>query len=168
MNIIETEAQHTSGVYAKQPLVIVRGQGATLWDENNIAYLDCSSGHGVANLGHANPRVAAAIAEQAATLITLFDTFPNDKRAAVMEKLTSFTPGLERVFFCNSGTESVEAAFKFARISRAVPISPPPCAAFTAALSARFPRPGTTLPRTFRTAGPRLQPRALQQHRGLR
>jgi len=117
MNIIETEAKHTSGVYAKQPLVIVRGQGAVLWDENDIAYLDCSSGHGVANLGHANPRVATAIYEQASKLVTLFETFPNDQRAALMEKLTAFTPGLERVFFCNSGTESVEAALKFARVS---------------------------------------------------
>jgi acetylornithine/LysW-gamma-L-lysine aminotransferase len=117
MDIIETEAKHTSGVYAKQPLVIVRGQGAVLWDENDIAYLDCSSGHGVANLGHANPRVATAIYEQASKLVTLFETFPNDQRAALMEKLTAFTPGLERIFFCNSGTESVEAALKFARIS---------------------------------------------------
>ncbi len=117
MNIIETEAKHTSGVYAKQPLVIVRGQGAVLWDENNVAYLDCSSGHGVANLGHAHPRVATAIYEQASRLVTLFETFPNDQRAALMEKLTAFTPGLERVFFCNSGTESVEAALKFARVS---------------------------------------------------
>ena len=117
MNIIETEAKHTSGVYAKQPLVIVRGQGAVLWDENGIAYLDCSSGHGVANLGHAHPRVATAIYEQAIKLVTLFETFPNDQRSALMEKLTSLTPGLERVFFCNSGAESVEAALKFARIS---------------------------------------------------
>ena len=117
MNIFNTESKHTSGVYAKQPLVIVRGQGAVLWDENNVAYLDCSSGHGVANLGHANPRVATAIYEQAIKLVTLFETFPNDQRSALMEKLTSLTPGLERVFFCNSGAESVEAALKFARIS---------------------------------------------------
>jgi len=117
MNIIDLEAKHTSGVYAKQGLAIVRGQGALLYDADNTAYLDCSSGHGVANLGHAHPRVAAAIAKQAATLVTLFESFPNDQRAALMEKLTSFTPGLKRVFFCNSGAESVEAAFKFARIS---------------------------------------------------
>ncbi len=116
-SIIEIESAHTSGVYAKQPIAIVRGQGATLWDADGNAYIDCTSGHGVANLGHAHPKVAAAIAEQAATLITLFETFPNDKRAALMEKLTAFTPGLERVFFCNSGAESVEAALKFARLS---------------------------------------------------
>lgn len=117
MNLIEMEAKYTSGVYAKQPIAFVRGQGATLWDEAGIAYIDCSSGHGVANLGHAHFRVSTAIAEQAGKLITLFETFPNDQRAALMEKLTSLTPGLDRVFFCNSGTESVEAAIKFARVS---------------------------------------------------
>ncbi len=115
--ILDIESQHTSGVYAKQPLAFVRGKGASLWDSDGNEYLDCSSGHGVANLGHAHPKVAAAIAEQAGTLITLFETFPNDKRAALMAKMTTLVPGLDRVFFCNSGTESVEAALKFARLS---------------------------------------------------
>ena len=115
--IIDIENQHTAGTYAKQPLVIVRGQGASLFDADGVEYLDCTSGHGVANLGHANPKVAEAIYKQASTLITLFETFPNDKRAELMKKLTSLIDGLDRVFLCNSGTESVEAAFKFARIS---------------------------------------------------
>ena len=92
MNIIETEAQFTSGVYAKQPIAFVRGQGATLWDADGVEYLDCSSGHGVANLGHANPKVAASIFAQANQLITLFESFPNDKRAQLMAKLTSPHP----------------------------------------------------------------------------
>ena len=116
-NIIEIENKHTSGVYAKQALTIVRGQGASLFDIDGVEYLDCSSGHGVANLGHAHPKIAEALYKQASTLITLFETFPNDKRAELMEKITSLVDGLDRVFFCNSGTESVEAAFKFARIS---------------------------------------------------
>jgi acetylornithine/LysW-gamma-L-lysine aminotransferase len=115
--IIELENKHSAGTYAKQPLVIVRGQGASLFDADGVEYLDCSSGHGVANLGHANPKVAEAIYKQASTLITLFETFPNDKRAELMKKLTSLINGLDRVFLCNSGTESVEAAFKFARLS---------------------------------------------------
>ncbi len=115
--ILEIESQHTSGVYAKQSIAFVRGQGASLWDSEGNEYLDCSSGHGVANLGHAHPKVAAAIAEQAGRLITLFETFPNDKRAALMAKITTLVPGLDRVFFCNSGTEAVEAALKFARLS---------------------------------------------------
>lgn len=115
--IIEIEAKHASGTYAKQPLVIVRGQGASLFDVNGVEYLDCSSGHGVANLGHAHPKIAEAIYKQASTLITLFETFPNDKRAELMKKLSSLVEGLDRVFLCNSGTESVEAAIKFSRIS---------------------------------------------------
>lgn len=115
--IIEIENKHTSGAYAKQPLVIVRGQGALLFDVDGVEYLDCASGHGVANLGHAHPKVAEAIYKQASTLITLFETFPNDQRAMLMEKITSLVNGLDRVFLCNSGTESVEASLKFARIS---------------------------------------------------
>jgi acetylornithine/LysW-gamma-L-lysine aminotransferase len=117
MDIIATENKHTSGLYTKQPLIIVRGQGASLWDINGIEYIDCSSGHGVASLGHAHPKVAAALADQATQLVTLFETYYNDKRAALMDKITSLVPGLDRVFFCNSGTEAVEAALKFARLS---------------------------------------------------
>jgi LysW-gamma-L-lysine/LysW-L-ornithine aminotransferase len=117
MSYYEIETKYGVGVYAKQQLSFVRGQGASLFDADGNEYIDCSSGHGVANLGHAHPQVAAAIAEQAKTLITLFESFPNDKRAALMEKMATLVPGLERVFFCNSGAEAVEAAFKFARLS---------------------------------------------------
>lgn len=115
--IIEIETKHSSGTYAKQPLVIVRGQGASLFDADGVEYLDCSSGHGAANLGHAHPKIAEAIYKQASALITLFETFPNDKRAQLMKKITSLVDRLNRVFLCNSGTEAVEAALKFARIS---------------------------------------------------
>ena len=115
--IITIENNHTSGVYVKQPIAIVRGEGASLFDADGVEYLDCSSGHGVANLGHAHPKIAEALYKQASTLTTLFESFPNDQRAMLMEKITSLIPGLDRVFLCNSGTEAVEAAFKFARIS---------------------------------------------------
>ena len=115
--IIEIETKHSAGTYTKQPLVIVRGQGASLFDIDGVEYLDCSSGHGVANLGHAHPKIAEALYQQANKIITLFEAFPNDQRAMLMEKITSLVPGLDRVFLCNSGTEAVEAAFKFARLS---------------------------------------------------
>ena len=117
----EIETQFGAGVYAKQRLAFVRGQGASLFDADGNEYIDCSSGHGVANLGHAHPKVVAAIAEQASRLMTLFESFPNDQRAALMQKMTSLMPGLGRVFFCNSGTEAVEAALKFARLSTGRP-----------------------------------------------
>jgi len=103
MDIIKIENQHGAGVYAKQPLVIVRGQGASLFDADGVEYLDCSSGHGVANLGHAHPKIAEALYRQASTLITLFESFPNDQRAMLMEKITALVPGLDRVFFATLG-----------------------------------------------------------------
>ena len=116
-DIFASEDAHSSGLYAKHPQAIVRGQGALLWDIDGREYIDCMGGHGVANLGHAHPEIAAAIAEQAQRLITLPETFYNDRRAELMEQICALSPGLERVFFCNSGTEAVEAALKFARLS---------------------------------------------------
>lgn len=116
--ICDLEDRHTSGFYRKQPIALVRGEGARLWDANGKEYIDCTSGHGVANIGFANPYVAAAIAEQAKRLIICAEAFYNDKRAALMAKLVEIAPpGLERVFLCNSGTEAVEGAIKIARLS---------------------------------------------------
>lgn len=114
---IAWEDQYFSGLYAKHPVVIEKGSGAVLWDIHGKEYLDCSAGHGVANVGHAHPAIAAAIAEQAARLITLPETFYNPQRAGYLQKLLNSTPGFERAFLCNSGAESVEAALKLARLS---------------------------------------------------
>ena len=70
MNISETELKYTSGVYSKRPLAIVRGLGAHVWDDAGREYIDCVGGQGSANVGHANPAVAEAIAEQARRLIS--------------------------------------------------------------------------------------------------
>lgn len=118
MTISDTELRHTSGLYTKRGIAIVRGQGAHLWDDGGKEYIDCVGGQGAANVGHANPAVAQAIAEQARTLISLTEIFYNDKRAALQEKLVSISPNhADRVFLCNSGTEAIEAAIKFARYS---------------------------------------------------
>lgn len=112
------EAEHTSGVYGKRSQVIVRGEGAYLWDDRGRRYIDCTAGIGVANLGHAHPRLAEAISRQAFSLVTCPELFYNDRRAELLESLTSVLPeGLDRVFLCNSGTEAVEACLKFARLS---------------------------------------------------
>jgi acetylornithine/LysW-gamma-L-lysine aminotransferase len=113
--IKELEDRFGSGVYSKRPVAIVRGQGAHLWDSDGKEYIDCAGGQGAANLGHANPAVAAAIARQAQTLISCPEMFYNDQRAQLVEKLCGIT-GMGRVFLCNSGTEAVEAAIKFARL----------------------------------------------------
>ena len=114
-SIVELENQHTSGVYSKRDLVIVRGQGALLYDDQGREYIDCVGAQGAANLGHAHPAIAAAISEQATRLISCPEMFYNDQRAALEARLSGLVPGLERVFLCNSGTEAVEAAIKFAR-----------------------------------------------------
>ena len=114
---IDLENNHTSGVYSKRPLVVVRGEGARVWDAQGRAYIDCVSGYGVANVGHCHPAVVAAIKEQAEKLITCQEIFYNDRRAELQAELVRLAPpGLERVFLCNSGTEAVEAAIKFARL----------------------------------------------------
>ena len=110
------ETAHTSGVYAKRPLTIVRGSGATLWDDTGRAYIDCAAGHGAANVGHCHPLVVAAIQAQAAELLTCQEAFFNDQRALLLKELAALLPaGLDRLFLCNSGAEAVEAALKFAR-----------------------------------------------------
>jgi acetylornithine/LysW-gamma-L-lysine aminotransferase len=113
--IIDLEAAHTSGLYPKRSLAIVRGQGARLWDADGREYIDCVGGQGAANLGHANPAVALAIAAQAQTLVSCPEMFFNDRRAELLAKLTSLT-GMPRAFLCNSGTEAIEAALKFSRL----------------------------------------------------
>ncbi|MCS6907109.1 MAG: acetylornithine/succinylornithine family transaminase [Anaerolineales bacterium] len=110
----ELEAKYTSGVYAKRNLTIVAGKGALLYDDQGREYIDCVGGQGVANLGHAHPAIAAAIAAQAQRLTICPEMFYNDQRAKLSERLCTLT-GMSRVFLCNSGTEAVEAALKFAR-----------------------------------------------------
>src|SRR6266702_5034490 len=115
---IDLENTYTSGVYGKRPVVMVRGSGATLWDDEGREYIDCAAGHGVANVGHGRPEVAAAIAAQALRLITCPEIVYNDVRARLLERLACLVPeGLTHIFLCNSGTESVEGAIKFARIA---------------------------------------------------
>jgi acetylornithine/LysW-gamma-L-lysine aminotransferase len=118
----EIEERYSTGVYAKRGVTIVRGEGTRLWDEHGKEYIDCAAGMGVASVGHANPIVAEAIATQARTLITCPELFYNDRRAQLLEKLAAVTPaGLDRIFLCNSGTEAIEGALKFARMSTGKP-----------------------------------------------
>jgi len=118
---IALEEQHTSGVYAKIPLRVVRGAGARVWDAQGREYVDCAAGHGVAIVGHCHPQVVAAVREQAEQLIICSEMFYHAHRAALQAELVALMPGMERVFLCNSGTEAVEAAVKFARLATGRP-----------------------------------------------
>jgi acetylornithine/LysW-gamma-L-lysine aminotransferase len=113
---MDIENAHTSGVYPKRPLIIVRGEGAYLYDDAGNRYIDCVGGQGAANMGHAHPAIVAAIREQAGILMSCPEIFYNDKRAALLDKLTALA-GLRRAYLCNSGTEAVEAALKFAKLA---------------------------------------------------
>jgi acetylornithine/LysW-gamma-L-lysine aminotransferase len=114
----QIEDQFSVGVYQKRDVVIVRGEGARVWDEAGREYVDCVAGIGVANVGHCHPAVVAAIQTQAARLITCNELFYNDARAQCLGRLDRITPeGINRFFLCNSGTEAVEGAIKFARMA---------------------------------------------------
>lgn len=113
--ITTIEDAHTSGAYYKRPLTIVRGEGCTVWDDAGNAYIDATSGQGVALLGHSHPAVAGAIARQAAELITCPEIFYNGRRAGLYTLLACLTPAdLDRFFLCNSGAEANEGALKVA------------------------------------------------------
>jgi acetylornithine/LysW-gamma-L-lysine aminotransferase len=111
------ELEYGIALQAKRDLVAVRGQGVYLYDENDREYLDFAAGIAVASLGHCHPRLVEAIRQQAATLITCPNIMYNDRRSQLLQKLVEISPqGLNRVFLCNSGAESIEAALKFARL----------------------------------------------------
>jgi acetylornithine/N-succinyldiaminopimelate aminotransferase len=113
-NVTALEAQHVLQTYKRQPVVFVRGEGSRLFDENGKSYLDFISGIGVCVLGHAHPGLAAVIADQAKTLIHTSNLYYHPLQGQLAAKLAALS-GLQRTFFCNSGTEAVEACLKFAR-----------------------------------------------------
>jgi acetylornithine/N-succinyldiaminopimelate aminotransferase len=108
------EARHVLQTYKRLPVVFERGSGARLFDEHGRAYLDFVSGIGVASLGHGHPALARALGEQAATLAHTSNLYFHPLQGELAARLSALT-GLDRAFFCNSGTEAVEACLKFAR-----------------------------------------------------
>ena len=98
------------------PLLVTRAEGCKFWDADGREYLDFSSQLVATNLGHANPRISAAIAEQARTLDYLAPGMASPARAELSQKLREIVPpGLDHFFFSTSGTEANEAALKIAR-----------------------------------------------------
>jgi len=116
--LLERTPIHDFAVTPARNLKLVRGQGARLWDDRGRGYIDCVAGHGCASLGHAHPHWVAAISRQAAQLSSCGASFANEVRERYLSRLALMTPpGLGRTFLCNSGSESVEAALKFARFT---------------------------------------------------
>ena len=111
---IDLESRVHLPVYARQPLVIVRGEGCWVWDEAGTRYLDLVAGIAVNVLGHAHPAVADALAEQARTLLTTSNLYYTVPQLELARALLDRSP-FDRAFFTNSGTEANEAAIKLAR-----------------------------------------------------
>lgn len=101
--------------YKRLPVAFERGEGVYLFDTAGRRYLDALSGIAVCGLGHAHPRVSAAIAEQAGRLLHTSNLYQLPLQERLAERLTALS-GMERVFFGNSGAEANEAAIKIARL----------------------------------------------------
>jgi acetylornithine/N-succinyldiaminopimelate aminotransferase len=112
------ESQHVIGTYKRLPVEFVRGEGSWLWDPEGNEYLDLLCGISVTNLGHCHPRVVEAVREQAGTLIHVSNLFYTEPAMDLAGRLTESSLG-GKVFFCNSGAESIEAAVKLARRAKA-------------------------------------------------
>ncbi|WP_443059357.1 acetylornithine transaminase [Streptomyces sp. NBC_00435] len=101
--------------YGTPPLALVRGEGSTVWDEDGRPYTDFTGGIAVNALGHAHPALVSAVQEQVARLGHVSNLFVSQPPVELAERLLALLGRPGRVFFANSGTEAVEAAFKIAR-----------------------------------------------------
>lgn len=110
------EREHVVAAYARQPVQFVRGEGARLWDDAGVEYLDFQTGLATTSLGHCHPAVVAAIQQQAARLVHVGNLFYSEPGMRLAERLAgSALGGGGKVHFANSGTEANEAALKLAR-----------------------------------------------------
>ncbi|MGZ6966581.1 MAG: aminotransferase class III-fold pyridoxal phosphate-dependent enzyme, partial [Acidimicrobiia bacterium] len=117
--LMKLDSEHVMQTYGRIPVAFVRGEGTRLWDSEGNEYLDFLGGLAVTSLGHAHPDVAAAIADQANTLLHVSNLYYNAVQPQLAERLdlllTSATGTPGRVFFANSGAEANECAIKLAR-----------------------------------------------------
>ena len=109
-----TQHPHLMANYGRLEINIVRGEGCWLYDESGNRYLDLVAGIAVCALGHAHPRIARAIADQAATLVHVSNLVHHEPAGTLADRLAELS-GFDAVFFCNSGAEANEAAIKLAR-----------------------------------------------------
>ena len=100
--------------HRRQPIVIVRGEGTKVWDDQDKEYLDFTAGWAVNNIGHANPVIADAIADQARTLLQTSNQFYTIPQIQLAEALIE-NSCMDKVYICNSGAEANEGAVKLAR-----------------------------------------------------
>jgi predicted acetylornithine/succinylornithine family transaminase len=113
-SILERDEDHLLPVYARYPVVMERGEGVYLFDSSGNRYLDLMAGLGVNALGHAHPRMVAAMADQAAKLVHLSPQYANRYPGELGERLCAMS-GMKGVFYSTGGSEAVEGALKLAR-----------------------------------------------------
>jgi acetylornithine/N-succinyldiaminopimelate aminotransferase len=113
-SVVDLEKQYLFQNYARYPLILARGKGCYLYDTSGKRYLDLIAGIGVNALGHAHPRLMKVIREQAARMIHCSNLYYHEYQGPLAERIAKAS-GLDRVFFCNSGTEAIEGALKIIR-----------------------------------------------------
>ena len=112
--VIRAEKKLLLPTYDRQQVLFIRGKGVYLWDSKGKRYLDFLSGIGVNAFGHAHPAIQKALKRQAGKLVHTSNLFYHEYQAELAKRLTRIS-GLDRAFFCNSGTEAWEGALKLAR-----------------------------------------------------
>jgi predicted acetylornithine/succinylornithine family transaminase len=116
-DIIALAKKYLIGNYTRYPVCLVRGEGSWVWNAEGNRYLDFFPGWGCGILGHCPPRVVEAVREQVATLIHVPNTWYTEPQTLLAQALSDRTDFGGMCFFCNSGTEAVEAAIKLARLN---------------------------------------------------
>lgn len=112
--LVELGRRYLYPNYRQPPIVLHHGRGSVVWDVAGKRYLDFYAGIAVSVLGHAHPSLVAAISEQAARLLHVSNYYFNEPNVRLAEKLCQAT-GMAHAFFCNSGTEAIEASLKLVR-----------------------------------------------------
>jgi len=113
-SVMRSESELLLPTYDRHKILFTRGRGVYLWDSRGKKYLDFLSGLGVNALGHGHPAIQAVLKRQAGRLIHVSNLFFHEYQSELAKKLTKIS-GLEKAFFCNSGTEAWEGALKLAR-----------------------------------------------------
>jgi acetylornithine/N-succinyldiaminopimelate aminotransferase len=113
-DILADSHTYVMNTYGRQPIVLVKGRGTKVYDSDGKEYIDFVSGVAVCNLGHCNPRVVVALQKQAQRLMHVSNHYHNEPQINLAKALVQHSFA-DKVFFCNSGTEAVEAAIKLAR-----------------------------------------------------
>ena len=112
--LIELEKKYIMQTYTRFNLIIDHGKGCYVYDKKGKKYLDFLGGIATCTIGHGNPEVANAICEQSKKLLNITNLYYTEPQVILAKKLSKLS-GLEKCFFCNSGTEANEAAIKLAK-----------------------------------------------------